>query len=163
MKPGDVALVRPRNLVGQLVADFDNARYCHARLITDTDGGTVEADVKGAIRGNVRDGDVIIEAPLSDTQRAHIAEAATGLLGTPYGFLDIAALAASKLGLPVPYLKQRIERPDRLFCSQLVDIVWQSVGYTAFTDGRTPQDVTPGDIADKAFTEEWPTTTHKEN
>ena len=161
MKPGDVALFRPHNRVGSAIAVFDESRYCHIRMITDADGGTVEADFKGAIRGHVQDGDVIVTAPLTDGQRARIAAMATPLLGTPYGFADIAALAFAKLGLRVPFLSKRLARPDRLFCSQLVDIVWQAVGFKAFDDGRLPQDVTPGDIADKAFTNSWPATTYR--
>ena len=161
MKPGDVALFRPANAIGNAIAVFDQARYCHVRLIIDADGTTVEADFKGAIRGHVQDGDVIVTAPLTDEQRARILEAASSLLGTPYGFADIAALALAKLGLRVPFLSKRLARPDRLFCSQLVDIVWQSVGFKAFDDGRLPQDVTPGDIADRAFVNGWPATTYR--
>lgn len=161
MKPGDVALFRPHNSVGNAIAVFDQARYCHIRLITDTDGGTIEADFKGAIHGHVQDGDVIVTAPLTDGQRAQILNAATPLLGTPYGFADIAALALAKIGIRLPFLSKRLARPDRLFCSQLVDIVWQAVGFHAFDDGRMPQDVTPGDIADHAFVNSWPATTYR--
>lgn len=161
MKPGDVALFRPANPVGNAIAVFDQARYCHIRLVTDEDGGTIEADFKGAIKGHVQDGDVIVTAPLSDEQRAAILAAAEQLLGTPYGFADIAALALSKLGVKLPFLSKRLARPDRLFCSQLVDIVWQAVGFHAFDDGRPPQSVTPGDIADHAFVNSWPATTYR--
>jgi hypothetical protein len=161
LKPGDVALFRPANAIGNAIAVFDQARYCHVRLIIDGDGTTIEADFKGAIKGHVQDGDVIVSVPLTDEQRARILNAATPLLGTPYGFADIAALALAKLGLKLPFLTKRLARPDRLFCSQLVDIVWQAVDFTAFADGRLPQDVTPGDIADRAFTGSWPTTTYR--
>jgi hypothetical protein len=162
VRPGDVALYRPHNTLGRAVAVFDRSRYCHVRLIVNTDGTTVEADLKGAIRGHVRDGDVIVTAPLTDAQRAQVPAVADTLLGTPYGFADIAALALAQLGIRLPSLSRRLDRYDRLFCSQLVDVVWQSVGFTAFDDGRLPQDVTPGDIADHALVNDWPTETHKE-
>jgi hypothetical protein len=44
-----------------------------------------------------------------------------------------------------------------------VDLVWRSVGFHAFTDGRLPQNVSPGDIADLALVNGWDATTHKEN
>lgn len=160
MKPGDVALFRPCTPIGNAIAVFDQARYCHVRLIVDPDGTTVEADFKGAIRGHVQDGDVIVTAPLTPDERDKVLAAATPLLGTPYGFADIAALALAKLGIRLPSLTRRLARPDRLFCSQLVDIVWQSVGFRAFDDDRLPQDVTPGDIADRAFVGGWPATTY---
>ena len=161
MKPGDVALFRPANPIGWAIAIFDQARYCHVRMIVDEAGTTVEADFKGAIRGHVQDGDVIVSAPLTDEEGAKILAAAEQLLGTPYGFADIAALALAKLGIRLPFLSKRLARPDRLFCSQLVDIVWQKAGFKAFNDDRLPQDVTPGDIADTAFVGSWPTTVYR--
>ncbi|MGN6724131.1 MAG: hypothetical protein ACTHJM_16105 [Marmoricola sp.] len=163
MRPGDVALFRPHNALGRAVAVFDRSRYCHVRLIVAEDGTTVEADLKGAIEGRVRDGDVIVTAPLTVAQRALIRAHAEALLGTPYGFADIGALALAQFGIRLPSLSRRLDRYDRLFCSQLVDVVWQSVGFAAFDDGRLPQDVTPGDIADHAFTNDWPASTYKEN
>ena len=160
MRPGDIALYRPHNTIGRAIGFFDSSRYCHVRLITDERGGTVEADFKGAIHGAVQDGDVIVTAPLSDAQRAMVPVIADGLIGTPYGFADLFALAAAKLGIPVPFLAKRLGRPDRLFCSQLVDIVWSATGFVAFDDGRMPQDVTPGDIADHALTNDWPAHTY---
>jgi hypothetical protein len=143
------------NPLGHAVTWFDLSRYCHVRLVTSEDGATVEADLKGAVRGRVRAGDVIVSPPLTDAQRALIGEAAAGLVGTPYGFPDIAALALKRLGIRLPGLNHRIERSDRLICSQLVDVVWQSVGFRGFDDGRLPQDVTPGDIADLSLADGW--------
>jgi hypothetical protein len=155
MRPGDVALYRPHNTLGAIVAWLTRARYCHVRLITTTDGQTVEADLKGAIRGRVQPGDVIVSAPLTDAQRALIPVLAAAVVGTPYGFLDILALLLASFGLRFPALAARIERSDRLICSQLVDVVWQAAGFHAFADGRLPQDVTPGDIADTALSNGW--------
>lgn len=161
MLPGDVALFRPHNTVGRVIASVTMARFCHARLIIDQAGNTVEADFGGAIRGRVEPGDVIVSPPLTLEQRAAIPSIAAPLVGTPYGWADIIALGAAQLGVRhLPrFVRARLARTDRLFCSQLVDIAWQRAGYRAFDDGRTPLDVSPGDIADLAFTHEWPTTT----
>lgn len=155
MQPGDAALVRPTDWTGRTVSFLSESRYCHIRLITDPDGGTVEANPDGAARGHVRSGDIIIQAPLTDQQRGWVPAMADTLIGTPYDFADVAALALVNFGITLPTLTRRVERPDRLFCSQLVDIVWQGVGYHAFNDGRVPQQVTPGDIADLAFSSGW--------
>lgn len=175
MKPGDVALYRPHNTVGRVIAAVTRSPYCHTRLITDTTGATVEADFGGVIRGHVQDGDVIVSPPLTDAERNSIPAAAEGLVGTPYGLLDIVVLGLSRLGVRVPWLSKHVlGRPTHLFCSQLVDLVWQAVGYHAFTthsdpeyqgtgQERLPQEVTPGDIADKAFVDHWPVTTYTEH
>ena len=160
MKPGDVALYRPHNTLGATVAWLTRARYCHVRLIVDEAGHTVEADLKGAIRGAVQKGDVIVTAPLTDAQRAAIPALAAGVVGTPYGFLDILALLLAAFGLRFRWLAHRVGRSDRLICSQLVDVVWQAAGFHAFDDGRLPQDVTPGDIADTALSTGWTAATY---
>lgn len=158
MLPGDVALFRPANWVGRTISVFTMSRYCHIRLIVTPTGDTVEADFGGAVRGHVHKGDVVVSVPLSDDQRARIGAVAAPMVGIPYGLADILALGLAQLGVRLPSLARRIARPDRLFCSQLVDLAWGGVGYTAFHDGRLPQDVSPGDIADLAFTSSWPTT-----
>jgi hypothetical protein len=42
----------------------------------------------------------------------------------------------------------RIERADRLVCSQLVDKAYLLAGEHLFSDGRYPGEVTPGDLLD---------------
>jgi hypothetical protein len=163
VQPGDIALFRPHNWVGRAISVFTTSRYCHVRLIVDSDGSTVEADFGGAIRGRVQPGDVIVSPPLTPERRARIRAVAGTMVGIPYGFVDILALGLAQLGLRLPSLARRIARPDRLFCSQLVDLAWGTVGFEAFTDGRLPQDVSPGDLADLAFVSDWPTTVASAN
>lgn len=170
MLPGDIALFRPHNLVGRTIGVVTAARYCHVRLIVTPDGDTVEADFGGAVRGHVEPGDVIVTAPLTPVQRARIPAVAAAMVGIPYGFVDILALGLAQAGVRLPSLARRIARPDRLFCSQLVDLAWQGAGFHAFTPEtdpgyrrtgreRLPQDVSPGDIADLAFVNSWAATT----
>jgi hypothetical protein len=157
MRPGDVAFVRPTSLPGYVVAHGSSARYCHVRLIVSEAGDTVEALASGAVRGRVQRGDVIASAPLTHEERFLIPAIADGLLGTPYGYRDVLALGLAQYGFRSPSLERRLERYDRLFCSQLVDVVWQAAGFHAFADGRLPQNVSPGDLADLAFVSNWPT------
>jgi hypothetical protein len=155
MQAGDIALVHNSGIVDDLIRWGTRSRYNHVRLIVDDKGNTVEALAHGAQRGHVRPGDLVVSPPMLAIQRHRIPSIATHLLGTPYGFLDVAALGLAQFGITLPSVKRRIARPDRLFCSQLVDYAWSLAGYHAFTDGRTPQDVSPGDLADLAFREGW--------
>lgn len=155
-RPGDIALVRNSGIVDTLIRWGTRSRYNHVRLIVDEDGGTVEALAKGASKGHVMPGDVVVRPPLSSPEVAKIPVLADWVVGTRYGFLDVAALGLAQFGITLPSVKRRIRRPDRLFCSQLVDYLWTLAGYHAFTDHRTPQDVSPGDLADLAFREGWP-------
>jgi cell wall-associated NlpC family hydrolase len=84
--------------------------------------------------------------------RHHIAHAARGMVGTPYGWLDIfaIALAQGRTGRLVndrTWWVKRVQRTDRLICSQLVDLAYQQSGIHLFNDGRLPGLVSPGDLA----------------
>lgn len=154
-KPGDVALTRSPSLVGWAIRLGTRSHYNHARLVVSEYGDVVEALSRGASRGVVRSDDVVVRPPMTDRERAEIPAIGESLLGTPYGFLDVAAIGLAQFGLVLPSVTRRIERPDHLFCSQLVDYAWTLAGFHAFDDGRVPQDVTPGDLADLAFRSGW--------
>jgi hypothetical protein len=155
MRPGDVALERGHTLVGFLIRLGTRSRVNHAKLVVSEDGRCLSANADGADYEYVKPSDIIVSAPLTDDQRAMIPAIADHLAGTPYGYLDCAALGLAQLGITLPSVKRRLARPDRLFCSQLVDYAWQLVGFHAFNDLRPPQDVSPGDLADLAFTAGW--------
>jgi hypothetical protein len=160
-QPGDIALVHETGPVALGIQYGTRSRYNHVRLVVDTmHGRVVEAKPGGAARGHVGRNDVVVRPPLTWEQRAKIPAIAASLLGTPYGFLDVAALGLAQVGIVLPGVKHRIARPDRLFCSQLVDYAWTLAGFHAFTDDRTPQDVSPGDLADLAFRQGWGVVKH---
>jgi cell wall-associated NlpC family hydrolase len=91
-----------------------------------------------------------------------VAHQATKMLGTPYGYLDIVAIAiaqqkfTSVFGIdPInelnpwdeqPWWVKRLARKDRLICSQLVDEAYRLAGIHLFDDGRLSQLVSPGDL-----------------
>lgn len=164
MQAGDIALHRPNSdePAGWWICAFTRSRFCHVRLITGPDGGTVEANFGGpSFRARVQDGDVVISIPLSDGQRVLLQQNVDRYLGKPYGLLDIMALGLASFGLRWKWLRNRIGRTDRLICSQLVDLAWTDVGFHMFTDGRLPQDVNPGDIADQAQSAGYQSYTYK--
>lgn len=66
--------------------------------------------------------------------------------GVPYSYLDYFALALERFNIHIKAVQNRVERSDRMICSQLVDWVYSEVGIHLFDDGRLPQDVTPGDL-----------------
>lgn len=153
MRPGDIALaVNSQAWYAYLICLFTRSRYSHVRLIVDESGRCVEAVAGGVRYGTVMPGDVVIPAPLTDSQRETIRDWADQYIGIPYAWLDVVLLGLAQVGVRLPWLaRRRVERPDRLFCSQLIDLAWSDAGYDAFRDGRLPRNVSPGDLADLAL------------
>lgn len=146
---------------GSVVASVSMGRYCHVRLVVDEYGTSLSAEDDGAVwERNLYEGDVHVSVPLTDEQRANILGVARAFHGTPYDRVGMVLVGLSRLGLRLPWLNKELARTDRLFCSQLVDLVWRRAGFHAFDDGRQPQDVTPGDLADLAFRYGWQVATH---
>lgn len=154
-QPGDMCLVASPTLVGAAIRLGTRSRFNHVRLVITATGGTVEAQPEGAVRGRVRAGDLVVRPPLTSEQQARIPAVGASLTGIPYGFLDVAALGLAQFGVTLPSVTRRIERPDRLFCSQLYDYALFLAGVHLFDDGRVPQDVSPGDLGDLAFRTGW--------
>lgn len=87
--------------------------------------------------------------PLTASQRSMIATRAVDMIGTPYNFLDIAAqLAVRVFRWHAPqWALDRVARPDRLQCAQLVDLAYQLAGVHLFKN--VPMGlVAPGDLYD---------------
>jgi len=79
-----------------------------------------------------------------------VAREARALVGTPYSFLDYAALtahAASGRGYVPLGQRSKLERyvasTKHMICSQLADEAMRRAGFHVFNDGRLPQDVMP--------------------
>jgi hypothetical protein len=153
--PGDVALSRSDSFTGWAIRLGTRSRINHTRWVVDEAGGTLEAMSKGAVWGHVRKGDLVIRPPMTDDQREQVPTIARELHGTKYGFLGVLALGLAQFGIMLPWVRTRIQRRDELFCSQLVDYGWYLCGFHAYTDGRVPQDVSPGDLGDLAFRSGW--------
>jgi hypothetical protein len=83
---------------------------------------------------------------VTDEQRAQICTYALQCKGIEYGWLDYFALAAHRLHLPAPGLRDFIG--NSLICSQLVDLCYCKAGVHLFQDNRWPGYVTPADLAD---------------
>lgn len=142
---GQFAVVRTNSPVAWLIRLATRSQVNHA-VICVSDGRVVEAQPGGARFGNIPAGAVWSHFPLTDAQAIAVAEAAQDLVDTPYGFLDIAALALVSLGIQWRWAK-RIAKSDKgLICSQLVDRAYRNAGIHLYTDGRDDGSVTPGDL-----------------
>lgn len=152
--PGDVGFTTIPGRLGAWVSLGqallrDECWFTHTYVALG-DGTIVEAMPRGARRVRLEDsgrcgpGFGWVRLPLTETQRAAIGPAAIERVGTPYSFLDYLSLGLLHLGLPRKVVASRVTDSGHMICSQLVDTVLTMAGYHLFTDGRLPQDVTPG-------------------
>jgi hypothetical protein len=158
-EPGDFQLAPTGGLGGKLIqfgqwlngdgfADFEHVRLYVGPSQRQGYGKFIQAEPHGA---------ELAEFPLnlgawstgllgiSPDTGAVIAMTAYGYRGTPYGFLDYGALAAHRLHIPVPGLKNFMASDKTMICSQLVAQCYLKAGVVLFP-GDEPGDVTPGDL-----------------
>jgi hypothetical protein len=72
-----------------------------------------------------------------------VAFVARGYVGTPYSFLDYAAIAGLHAGVKNGPIRRYVKSTGHMICSQLADQAMSDAGWHVFDDGRLPQDVTP--------------------
>jgi uncharacterized protein YycO len=155
-QPGDFAVVHIPELAGTMVHVMQqisggHGHYEHA--IQGVDGGMiVEATPEGAVLLPMHypaehvawsTGHVDVTAG----QRELIVAAARSYVGTPYSFLDYAAIAAHCWHLWAPGLKSYVASTRHQICSQLVDACQQAGGVQLFADHRWNGFVRPDDLA----------------
>jgi hypothetical protein len=155
-KPGDFGLSVITGITGMAVrlaqaVIGDTTRYTHAWLVIDSDGFLIEAQPGGARLSHLdfyRGRDVYYHRAdyLTEEQRIAVGEIGRGFLGVPYSYADYLALGLGHFGKQPKWLKRHIATSGKMICSQLIDEAYRRAGYHMFNDGRTPQDVTPGDL-----------------
>jgi len=162
---GDIGLVTIRGDVGRLIQvgqwlDGDGSENYEHAFVSLGDGSVVEAEPGGARRDPLAKYaafDVVwLQCP--PQLGGAVAEAALRLLGTPYSFLDYAALATHRLRIPAPGLRGYITDTGHLICSQLADEAARRGGWHLFADGRWSGYVTPGalfELARRSSLSEW--------
>lgn len=114
-------------------------------------GNILEAEPGGAVIRPLHYDDVywctgIDKLPHPSVTSALVQGVAEHLKGVPYSFLDYAALAAHRLHIPGPYLRDFIATQQHMICSQLVDFAYELLGVQIFDDGRWPGYVTPASL-----------------
>lgn len=152
--PGDIGLVRITGAVGagislgqRLVGS--GSYFTHAFVVVGDDlavqaqpGGAVLTSLFGAVDGRRV---AYSDFDLSDRQRALICAHAKLLVGTPYSFLDYAAIGAARF-TGIKALEDYVSESGHVICSQLADLAYRRAGIDLFPN-RIPGDVAPGDIA----------------
>lgn len=151
-KPGDFGVVQIGGIGGKLISLGQfligcPSRFSHAFLVLDN-GQIIQGEPGGAKIYTESDwpGAVYSNLPLTDSQRAEIVAAGRALVGTPYSWVDYAAIGAQRLGLPFKWLRRYVSDSGHMICSQLVDAAYARAGVDLFPD-RAPGNVTPGDLA----------------
>lgn len=135
--PGDIGCVQMLGDAGQLIRlgewlngdGFGDIEHCFMYL---GDGLIIEAEPGGArITGlDEYDARFIRWVRCLEDKRIAVAEAARSLQGTPYSFLDYAAIAAHRAHIPAPGLRAHIGATGHLICSQLVDLAARRGGWS---------------------------------
>jgi cell wall-associated NlpC family hydrolase len=143
-------LIRTNDLGGDIIRFATRSLVNHA-FINLGSGLIVEARPKGASISPVTEYSDIkwVVLPEIFGKQDVIVAAAKKTVGIPYGWPDILALGFACYGIRNHWIDQRIEKENRLICSQLVDKVYEEAGIHLFDDGRLPGEVTPGDLYTK--------------
>lgn len=149
MKTGQFGVVRTKGFVPAVIRLMTRSQVNHAYIYVN-ETHVVEAEGQGAIvsKASKYDGSLHPESeiPLTNGERTRIAAEAAKLVGTPYNFLDIAALFFLLLGFRWSWLTERAQSQKALICSQLVDRAYRNADVHLFNDGRQDGQVTPGDL-----------------
>jgi hypothetical protein len=160
LSPGDFFLVQRHGPISTAIRIITRSEVSHAGIVVSPgreSGYVLEALAQGASYTPIAafDGVQLVgtgRLPLTKPQRDRVEPIAASLKGTGYGFLDILSVGLLQYHLRPGFLKRRVERQDRLICSQLVDVFLQRLGFQVYDDGRWPGDVTPGDLLWTALT-----------
>jgi hypothetical protein len=145
---GSFGVTATGGFAGWVIRKFTGGRVNHA-FIVGPGGLIVEANPSGAAFGDIRqypNARFNLHTSLPDDTREQIWANAVSLVGTPYGWLDILALALKRFHISIGWVDRRIQRQDRLICSQLVDLAYERAGVHLFDDNRLPQNVRPVDL-----------------
>lgn len=146
-------------IAARLIRWGTNSPYNHAGLYIG-DGVIVEA--VGRVRyGNIAEypdaawstGRLPARLTPTDAQRDQIVASARALIGTPYSWLDLVAIAFAqrRLGSLVnsnTWWAKRISANGHFICSQVVDACYGDAGIQLLDDGRLSGLVAPSDLAE---------------
>ena len=148
-RPGDLWVVRTNGFPAWAIRTLTRSTVNHAGIYL-ANGYIGEADTHGfrIVLNHYSDRLIHIPTALDDYQRQQVQDKALGLLGVPYNWVDIAALAISLTTRQATprFIAKRLSNPRRLMCSQACDELMLRVGCHLFDDGRLPGEVTPQDL-----------------
>jgi uncharacterized protein YycO len=151
-QPGDYGVERTTGLHAEAIKFATRSEFGHAFIVGD-DGQVIEAAPGGARLAPLGERNAIYSSDaieLSPYERQRIVNDAEHLVDTPYGWLDIVSVGLLQYGIRPKWVRDRVQRQDKLICSQLVDLAYERAGVHLFADQRLPMDVTPSDLAKRA-------------
>ena len=153
--PGTYGVVRTTGWISWLIRVLTRSRYDHAVIVIDPEPGTGRARI--AYLDEYDPSTVLLsDEPLTDEQRAKIVEHALALVGTPYGFIDIGALALMLTLHRAPaWLASRADHERAMICSQLVAACGCAAGVDWLCDQEYPAQVTPGMLGERIIRRAW--------
>lgn len=152
---GRYGVVATGTTLAELAIDWsDHSVFCHAFVVTDADGGLVEAMPQGVRLGHLAE---YAKCPImfntgeamTSEQLTAVTRVARGYIGRKYGWDDIVRLALAKLGIHIPWLDRHVATEMDLICSTLVAEVGHTVGLDWTCGQKNLNDVTPGMLADR--------------
>lgn len=151
--PGDIGLTRIRGRAGELIRagqwlngqGFAPYEHCFVSL---GGGEIIEAEPGGARIAQLSeyDGQPILWLRCPPQLGLRVASAARVFEHTPYSAADYFALAAHRLHIPVPGLRDYVASSGHMICSQLCDRAAKIGGWQLFDDGRWDGYVTPASL-----------------
>lgn len=138
------------SLTAMTIETFTGSPYYHAAIFVGN-GDVIEARPEGvgaAPIGSWTNRTILwSNLDLTDEQRKNICESARAMAGIPYSWVDIVALGLSAWGITPEWVWKRLERSDRLICSQLVARCYHLAGINLIPS-KADCRITPGDLAD---------------
>jgi uncharacterized protein YycO len=151
--PGTYGVVRTGGFYAWLIRVGTRSKFNHA-FITYADGQIIEADPGGARWAQLSDYDghhimFDLSDDMTDAQRQRVIDKAITLLGTPYGWTDIARLALRCAGVQWGWLTRAADNERAMICSQLVATCGEAADVDWNCDREAPAAVTPGDLAER--------------
>lgn len=153
-------VVKTHGLIPWLIRRATHSFADHCGIITDPDGGIVEAEPGGVRRGHLSEYAgcrIAINSgeDMTVTQRAIVAEAALGMLGTGYDDLAIVDDGLAALGWHWRWLAKHAAGNGELICSALVAKAGNAAGLD-WTCGQPDfEQITPAMLARRDGMTPW--------
>lgn len=153
-------VVQTHGLFPWIVRRATHSAFDHAGIVTDPDGGIVEAEPGGVRRGHLSEYAGCRIALNSDedmtvAQRAVVAEAALGMVGLQYNDLAIIDDGLNALRWHWRWLARHAATDGEVVCSQLVALAGSNAGLNWRCSQMSFAEVTPAMLARRPEMRSW--------
>lgn len=152
---GDFIVIRSDGIVARLIQLLTFSTYNHVAGYVGVRDGVptlMEANPSGLALVPLSKYDgydyVVSRYHLSDEQRAAVVAFWLSIVGQQYGFLDIVAMAFTRLGFKSQWLVNLAKKQGHLVCSQTASKAYEQVGLHIYQPPETDWWAqSPGDLA----------------